>query len=112
MRLVCDFCTGGPVVVTYIAREFSLDLPPPAVSKVAGITRTTHVTMTPEWRACEACAALIEARDVQGLKDRSVETYAESPWGRFGPPLPSEERTRETVEVVHNGFWDNFLGKT
>ena len=85
---LCDFCSqGAKVLKAYQCRDHIVIEGLPANSIGA-------------WAACPACAEFIDAGDQSGLTDRSLIMFA------GGSDVPVEF-ARETLEVIHKGFFEN-----
>lgn len=87
--MLCDFCNAEGPVWSYHA------IPIHAVPIYAGGPGGTTICYDAEWAACEACAALVDARDRAGLAERVVATF--------------EERDRERVRDMIAALYERLL---
>jgi hypothetical protein len=92
--VICDFCSGTPVVWDYPAKSFTVyDMPGVKGDSIGG------------WAACEPCGALIERDDRAGLVDRTLRSGLDS----IGIDWHSD-RVRGMIARLHERFFDNRLG--
>lgn len=91
-NLLCDFCSGTPVVAAFdVIRDVAIQVP--------NIPASTDDA----WAACETCCALVEAEDRDALLERSIRTFFE----RSGSPrVPQIERElRQYIRQLHAQFF-------
>jgi hypothetical protein len=62
----CDFCNGEYPTHEYACRAFTHAV------KVPGTSKMIHVTYTSAWRACDACAEMIDGGHWNELVERCV----------------------------------------
>lgn len=99
--ITCDFCSKkNDHAATYITERFSIP-----VAFLDGMVVETE--STPEWSACTECKVLIEAKDVEGLIDRSLEAA----WSKAPSFIKSEpenkQRARADIGKVQYAFWEH-----
>ena len=96
--LICDFCSGSPVVKGYPALSFSMETQIPGI----GIGSESG------WAACQICADLVDADDWDGLATRSMETFQKAVVGLGLPPMDigTEMQEKLTLEfaALHQQF--------
>lgn len=98
----CDFCGAGPVVGQFMATDTLIVLPP-SFGRGTFLEGSDHLSAGP-WAACEACRALVTARDREGLVNRAIAVLFANP--AFGGVLPSaEHECRAFVAAAHDAFW-------
>ncbi len=85
--LICDFCNSPNVLWSYPAADFQVEGMPFIGSKGG-------------WAACHDCAALIEAKDVDGLARRALSTA----------PAFMRERCFPFTKAIHAQFFRCRLG--
>lgn len=90
--LVCDFCSASGPAWDYDAGFAVIE------ADIEADGTTVHASRG-GWFACADCAALIEADDVEGIRERAVVALA-----RVAPGQPIEV-VREAIELTQSAFW-------
>lgn len=100
---VCDFCSSNDPEWEYPAQSFDHQ---------AYIVDEDGVEKAPDeqgsigsWAACDDCKEFIEAGDLRGLSDRSLDHMPSGP-----PPAYARESVLEGLMQLHQMFFDSRKG--
>lgn len=93
---VCDFCGATPVEWSHPARSFTQQHP---ASSLVGMP--VDANSVGDWAACTPCHNLIEAGDIAGVTERSLETQRDEIRRHGLDP----DVVRRWLTKLHRTFW-------